>query len=87
MLTFSCLVSFYHMLGSDGTVSLWDKDARTRMKSKPPSPYLVGSFRISSPRLGVVLVRSSFTAHPIPSRSPLDQPRGFPLSYADAYHY
>ena len=27
------------MLGSDGTVSTWDKDARTRMKSKPPSPF------------------------------------------------
>ena len=45
-LSFSCDTTSYayisilgnHMLGSDGTVSLWDKDARTRMKSKPPSP-------------------------------------------------
>jgi len=75
------------MLGSDGTVSLWDKDARTRMKSKPPSPLSRRFIQVSSPRLGVVLVRSSFTAHHILSRLPLDQPRDFPLSYADAYHY
>jgi hypothetical protein len=32
-----CLYSRFdcHILGSDGTVSIWDKDARTRMKSKP----------------------------------------------------
>lgn len=28
------------MLGSDGTVSIWDKDARTRMKSKPVPHFI-----------------------------------------------
>ena len=32
---YACVSFFVDVLGSDGTVSVWDKDARTRMKSKP----------------------------------------------------
>ena len=58
-----------HILGSDGTVSIWDKDARTRMKSKHPFPLHWSPLPHHVPRLvsARVLVRSSLvTRHPVP---------------------
>ena len=37
-----------HMLGSGGTVSLWDKGARTRRRVSPHLPHLVGRFFAST---------------------------------------
>jgi len=70
------------MLGSDGTVSIWDKDARTRMKSKPTllaplsSPWIRFP-RPASPRRGPLFIRhSSLVTHsfcsPHLSPSPLE---------------
>ena len=62
-----------HILGSDGTVSFWDKDARTRMKSKPSPvisfPPLDPFFSLcSSPHFGVC-PRSLFICHSSPIHS------------------
>jgi len=56
-----------HMLGSDGTVSFWDKDARTRMKSKP-SLLILGStflamFLASLGRVFSVPIHPSLVTH------------------------
>ena len=52
----------WRVLGSDGTVSIWDKDARTRMKSKHLSPSL-DEFLRPAP----VPARASVIALPPPS--------------------
>ena len=96
MIVFVC-----HMLGSDGTVSFWDKDARTRMKSEclilpscPPS-ILVSAFfagSLASPRcrfLGFLLVSSLVTpfAPHRPVFPPLNRPRDLPPYHICACTY
>lgn len=74
---------FYcHTLGSDGTVSFWDKDARTRMKSKPSPltsfPSLDPLFSLcSSPHFGVCS-RSFFINHSSPIHSVLPRSSSAP---------
>ena len=62
----SCILSRFflnlHLLGSDGTISIWDKDARTRMKSKPPPLSLLECHSLAPslvPFLALPPVRSS----------------------------